>query len=216
MGRLDRMDGMDPLRPAPMNAAAIRQQAASDGYLFCPAIIAPRGIEALQQVISRDLGRADFQAAVLTSPEFAELRCDPGVRAVLEILFRGPAEGGCGDVCRVVPPGPEEFVTRPHQDAFYIHLYPRFRTVWIAVMDCPAEMGPIAVSPASHRRGLHRHDGERGATVPADIVWNRSSLGAGDVVMFHSRTLHCTLGNRSSRARSSVDCRYRPVAARVA
>ena len=110
--------------------------------------------------------------------------------------------------------GNDSDVTPPHQDHLGMQASPEVLTAWIALVTCPVEMGPIEVAPGSHRAGLRAYRAVAGSRVlacEADDLAGRfttTDLLAGDVVIFHSLTVHRTRANRSDHVRLSVDFRY--------
>ena len=91
-------------------------------------------------------------------------------------------------------------------------------TVWIAVTDADEENGCLVSIPGSHREGSHPHEAGRIArepTVPESIIAGRGGVPLpvkrGGIVLFHRHNIHCSLPNRSSRLRWSLDLRYHPV-----
>jgi ectoine hydroxylase-related dioxygenase (phytanoyl-CoA dioxygenase family) len=109
--------------------------------------------------------------------------------------------------------------TPPHQDFPHeqgaVHSY----TAWIPLGDCPRELGGLAVWPGS----LHRHVIEHGF-VPGvgglgihpdcmpDVEWYSIDYQIGDVLVFHSLTVHGALPNRTGdRLRISADFRYQRI-----
>jgi ectoine hydroxylase-related dioxygenase (phytanoyl-CoA dioxygenase family) len=157
-----------------------------------------------------------FQCKVLTLPRFKALGVHPALLAALERLAGGPVEAHAGDACRVMPPRRPDLTTRPHQDHFYLRGDARLWTAWIPLGDCPIGLGGLAVAPGSHRAGLLAHGpgfgGKAGVDVADDDVWVAGNYRCGDVVVFHSLTLHRALVNESAdQLRLSADYRYRPL-----
>jgi len=110
------------------------------------------------------------------------------------------------------PPRVADAVHPFHQDAFYFPFGPHDRVLgcWIPLDDADAENGTLVVVPGSHRDGVARHEYPEGLVnmgsfhIPgADAVEGAEVLEvkAGDLVMFHSRTWHKSLGNASGRRR---------------
>ena len=69
------------------------------------------------------------------------------------------------------------------------------------------------MAEASHRHGVHAFavsSGAGGMEVTTDLEgsWRGGGLAAGDVVIFHSMTVHKGLANRTARLRHSMDARY--------
>lgn len=108
-----------------------------------------------------------------------------------------------------------------HQDYRFVHGSPDVLTVWVPLHPC--QVGGIVVERRSHRGGL-RPLGDRvpGNHLPpvrdvsaANLVEPRCA--AGDVVVFHSLTVHGTAPNPGRLNRISVDARFQraddPIAA---
>ncbi len=148
---------------------------------------------------------------------FHRLRHDPQLTALLGSLFEAPLFPHPLAVCRLAFPNAAEDATPPHQD------YPNNQgsldtyAAWMPLGPCPRELGSIAVLQGSHRFGLLPMRASRGAgnrtTMPrADLQalpWVSGDLAAGDVLVFHSLTVHRSLANRTAdRLRVSVDYRY--------
>ena len=79
-------------------------------------------------------------------------------------------------------------------------------------------MGSLAVLAGSHRQGLYpvaRSLGAGGLSIDTEALpfpWTGSDFAAGDVLLFHSLTVHRGLPNQSpNRMRLSVDYRYQGV-----
>ncbi|MGH9158716.1 MAG: phytanoyl-CoA dioxygenase family protein [Vicinamibacteraceae bacterium] len=55
---------------------------------------------------------------------------------------------------RYALPRDERYVTPVHQDHFFIRQTPRFRTLWIPIMDIGEAVGGLALASGSHELGL--------------------------------------------------------------
>ena len=156
----------------------------------------------------------DFLRAVLPHPSFAALRVAPAVVAVLTAILGAPPESDAGDLCRVVSSDDPAHTTVAHQDRFYLpEGAPRW-SMWVPLGRCPLVLGPLAVLPGSHERGLLPHTGDvawrRGVDVADDAGWAASDLEPGDAIFFSWLTVHRALPNASGRAlRLSATYRYR-------
>jgi hypothetical protein len=232
----------DDATPLLADPAALRRAAAERGYLYLPGLVRRGPVEMLRRRVLAACAAAGvpggpravrpgaarpaegspawlaLQARVAADPAFRALADEPSLVDVLATLFDAPPCGGRGDVCRVVPPGAS--ATPPHQDGFFLRANAwaeseRTWAAWIALVDCPPDLGGIAVLPGSHRPGLLPHivrdAGAPAVDVPPDAVWATSAVRAGDVVLVGCLTVHRGLGNATrDRVRISVDFRYQP------
>jgi hypothetical protein len=160
-----------------------------------------------------------LQQAVLAGPELAALRADPGLLAALSPLLGGEAEGGHGDIVRLTCPGQPELATRPHQDGFYLTEPREVWTVWIPLVPCPAELGPLALLRARptrllpHAVGPHAVPELADVPTPADApeAWEAFPLAPPAALAFRHTVVHAALPNLTrDRLRLSVDLRFRP------
>jgi ectoine hydroxylase-related dioxygenase (phytanoyl-CoA dioxygenase family) len=110
-------------------------------------------------------------------------------------------------------PGPLG-ATPAHQDHLGMQGTADAYTIWVALTPCPVGAGVLAVAEGSHRGGLRPYQAVAGARVaccdPSDLEgrWVAADLAPGDVIAFHSLTVHRALPNRSAALRLSVDARY--------
>lgn len=113
------------------------------------------------------------------------------------------------------PPGVAQAVHPFHQDAFYFPFGPHDQVLacWIPLDDADESNGTLVVVPGSHRDGVAAHEYPDGLVnmgsfhIPgADTAQGAQVLDvkAGDAVLFHSRTWHKSLGNRSDRRRRVI------------
>ena len=71
-----------------------------------------------------------------------------------------PPEPDAGDLCRVVSSDDPNHTTVAHQDRFYLPADALRWSVWVPLGTCPLAIGPLAVLPRSHQRGLLPHAGD--------------------------------------------------------
>ena len=221
----------------------IRQRARQDGYLFCPSLVPRTTVDALRALaldVASRLGWLDrrtrrdraisvsgvrlgayddprwieFLRVVLHHPLFQAVRDHPNIVGVVETVLRGASEPEAGDLCRVVSGDDPAHTTVAHQDHFYLPGAGARWTVWVPIGDCPLPLGPLAILPGSHRRGLLPHDGpsasQQAVNVSQSAVWGAQDLRAGDVLFFNWLTVHRALPNQRGRElRISATCRYR-------
>jgi ectoine hydroxylase-related dioxygenase (phytanoyl-CoA dioxygenase family) len=147
---------------------------------------------------------------------FHALCMDVALLNVLTALFGEPALPHSRNICRLVFPDTAEYTTPPHQDHVYIGGTLDTWTAWIPVGDCPRDLGGLALVPGSHRWGLlpvvpSIGVGGKQVCVPDEAHWAYSPMTCGDVLLFHSLTVHRALENTTlDRIRLSVDYRYQP------
>jgi len=221
---------------------ALARRAHDEGYLFLRGLVPHAVVGAVRDValtaaerlgwLDRDapretgvalpgvaLGAYDdprwvhFLTMVLPHPACAALRDEPALRRVVEVLLGGPADGSAGDVCRVVSGDDPEHTTPPHQERHYVQGEGWLWTAWLPLNECPLSLGPLAILPRSHRRGLQPHEAGHGrhpsVPVPGEAVWLASDLAPGDVVFHSGLTVHRALPHRGGpRLRLSADFRF--------
>lgn len=112
---------------------------------------------------------------------------------------------------RLIFPNFERGVVHAHQDHTSVAGDEESFTAWIPLHDCPLVQGPLRVLDGSHRFGLQPTAGQTGY-IPRGTEWGdgwaEGDINAGDVLLFHSLTVHEAAPNRSSRLRISMDCRF--------
>jgi ectoine hydroxylase-related dioxygenase (phytanoyl-CoA dioxygenase family) len=118
---------------------------------------------------------------------------------------------------RLIFPNCERLVVRAHQDYEFMGGDPDFFTVWVPLHDCPVQVGSLRVVEGSHRFGIQKHQRENlhVPEIAADVIagdeWVGGRINAGDVLIFHSLTVHAAAPNGSERMRISLDCRFQDV-----
>jgi ectoine hydroxylase-related dioxygenase (phytanoyl-CoA dioxygenase family) len=222
---------------------AIRQHAEREGYVFCRGLVPRVRIDALRRhvlTVAAELGWLDaetpvdtargvdgvrlgayddprwiaFLERVLPHPAFEAVRVAPGVIDVLTAILGAPPQPDAGDLCRVVSSDDPDHTTVAHQDRFYLPGGAPRWSVWVPLSACPLALGPLAVLPRSHPRGLLPHAGEAVWRQSVDVAdgapWAASDLAPGDAIFFSWLTVHRALANVSGRAlRLSATFRYR-------
>jgi hypothetical protein len=117
---------------------------------------------------------------------------------------------------RNIFPAREEYTTKAHQDFPNVQGTTEVFTTWIPLVDCPMETGPLQVAAGSHTQGVydfHIGAGAGGIEIkdPLDGRWVSGPFAVGDVLIFHSMTVHKGVPNRSDRLRMSIDVRFQRV-----
>ena len=138
------------------------------------------------------------------------LAVHPELIAALETVLSESVLAHPRNIVRTVFPSRPSITTAPHQDHRPIKGSPEVWTAWIPLGDCPQELGGLAVLPGSHRSGLHPvADGTIYFETAGDVEWRWNPMRCGDVLLFHSLTVHQARDNRSpDRIRFSCDFRY--------
>ena len=115
---------------------------------------------------------------------------------------------------RLIFPNCERLVTHAHQDYEFMGGDPECFTVWIPLHDVPLDAGPLKIMEGSHSYGIQTHERENlhvpeipDGTAMGD-GWVGGHVNAGDVLIFHSLTVHAAGPNLSDRLRLSLDCRF--------
>ena len=146
---------------------------------------------------------------------FHALGHDTNLFAVISALLGPEVLLQPGNIARFIFPSKLEYTTPAHQDYVHIQGTPDVWTAWLPLGDCPRELGGLSLLPGSHKIGVLPVAKARGAgglrsdTATIDTEWISSPFELGDVLFFHSHTVHQGLPNLSgNRLRLSVDYRY--------
>lgn len=120
-------------------------------------------------------------------------------------------------LARLVFPQPGMGATPPHQDFPHEQGTANAYTTWIPLGPVDRKLGGLAVWPGSHRHGIFEHGfvpgigglGIRFETTAKEPRWSSTDFALGDVLVFHSMTVHKALPNRTDdQIRLSADFRY--------
>ena len=134
---------------------------------------------------------------------------------LMEIVTGAPVFVYPMKMARISTPGKIGFETPPHQDAHSHHAGPTMAGFWVPLHDVSEPMGRVKVLPKSHKLGVRPVFTTQGVGgVQCEIyenetTWHVSDVEAGDVLIFHSCTVHRAEPNTTSEAvRISVDTRF--------
>lgn len=118
-------------------------------------------------------------------------------------------------MARISTPGKIGYETPPHQDAHSHHAGPTMAGIWVALHDVSQQMGRVKVLPGSHKHGVRPVFSAQGVggvqckIYPNETHWHVSDFDRGDVLIFHSGTVHKAEPNTAkSLARISIDTRF--------
>jgi ectoine hydroxylase-related dioxygenase (phytanoyl-CoA dioxygenase family) len=111
---------------------------------------------------------------------------------------------------RLIFPNFESATIHAHQDHTSVGGDDDSYTAWMPLHNCGLEDGPLRILEGSHKFGLQPtdHDGYVLEGNEHGCEWAGGEISAGDMVIFHSLTIHAAAPNRSSRLRISLDCRF--------
>jgi Phytanoyl-CoA dioxygenase (PhyH) len=145
---------------------------------------------------------------------FHALPHHPAMQQVMKMLVGERVLIHPKPIGRLIFPHCDRLRTHAHQDYRFMGGDPECFTVWIPLHDCPVNVGPLQVLEGSHRFGCQKHEYENlhvpeipaGAAVGYD--WVGGEIKSGDVLIFHSLTVHAASPNRSNQLRISLDCRF--------
>jgi ectoine hydroxylase-related dioxygenase (phytanoyl-CoA dioxygenase family) len=151
---------------------------------------------------------------VFNLESFHALPHRPELRSVMKMLVGDAVLVHPKPIGRLIFPNCERLVVHAHQDYEFMGGDPEFFTVWIPLHDCPVEVGPLRIVEGSHRFGIQKHQRENlhVPEIQVDAIagdgWTGGRVNAGDVLIFHSLTVHAAAPNISERMRISLDCRF--------
>lgn len=150
--------------------------------------------------------------------EFHALAHEKPLIALFDTLFGESTLVHARHIARVIFPQNVKYTTPAHQDHYHIRGTEDCWTAWIPLGDCPQELGGVTVLRGSHREGLQSVQPAYGAggvginTEGMPYEWFTTDYSIGDVLVFHSLTIHRGLPNLTpDKARFSVDYRYQPL-----
>lgn len=151
---------------------------------------------------------------VFNLESFHALPHNPALKSVMKMIAGEQVLIHPKAIGRLIFPNCERLTVHPHQDYRFMNGDPECYTVWIPLHDCPTDVGPLQILEGSHRFGFQKHQDENlhVPEIPAETAlgdeWVGGQINAGDVLIFHSLTVHAAAPNRSDKLRISLDCRF--------
>jgi len=145
---------------------------------------------------------------------FHRLVHDPRLTVALRSLIAEDLLPHGRRIVSLIYPG---FHVPSHQDFSYVQGAVDFFSVWIPLDPHPDEVGKVRVFPTEDARQLRPLQVTRTRGVGTDVSdddprWQEIDLKLGDVLVYHSMTIHAVSPNRSGRI--AVACEYRYQSAR--
>ena len=115
-------------------------------------------------------------------------------------------------IARMIFPCYERAVLHAHQDNSGIGGSSEMYTAWMPLHDCMRGQGTLEIKESSHLYGLQGTVSEVSGYITPETAqggdWVGGQIDAGDVVIFHSLTVHTSTLSASNQLRLSVDCRF--------
>ena len=191
------------------DAALIRKQAKSQGYIFVKDLIPSADLLKLRREITAVCARHHLLDASQDSVEGIALPGRPVVEGVdeeyktyygdiqklrsfhamahhptllklLSDLFEEDVLIHPRNILRTIFPSLPQYSTPPHQDKYYVKGTSETWTAWIPCGDCPGELGPLAVIHGSHQQGILATREASGAGGRQSIINEDSVWACGD------------------------------------
>ena len=159
-----------------------------------------------------------YYNGLLRLRSFHALALHPRLLQVLELLFDEPPLMHPRHICHAIFPDDPKYVRVPHQDFFAVRGTTDTWTAWLPLGDCGPELGGgLGIVPGSHDTGLQKADDWTMEVKPgSDARWAWSPMSCGDVLLFHSLTIHHAQPNTTDRVRLAVSYRSQPCTLPVA
>ena len=207
--------GLLPIDPV----LALRQQVlhvAEQHELLEPGIHPDAGVRRRGVFICEQDGSETFRRFYIDIQKlrlFHALPHHERILRVLEVLFGDSVLVHPRHICHVIFPGEHQYTTPPHQDFHPVRGTQDTWTVWTPLGDCNAELGGLAIARGSNRRGFLKDNDVRSWKLIEDSTeWAWNPFKCGDVVMFHSLTIHRGRNNvTEDRIRLATSARYQLV-----
>jgi hypothetical protein len=149
-------------------------------------------------------------AEIFSMESFHQFAHHPALRKAMSLLVGPQVLIHPKPIARLIFPNCERYIVRPHQGHMAIGGDSESFTAWMPLHDCPPELGPLRILEASHHYGLQANPktGFVATETARGGDWVGGPINAGDVVIFHSLTVHAGSANVSKQLRVSMDCRF--------
>jgi ectoine hydroxylase-related dioxygenase (phytanoyl-CoA dioxygenase family) len=196
--------------------AAILAICHANGWVRRPRSVADATVRGTPVIEGQDEYFAVYDA-VQRLESFHRLADEPVLIDIIRALVGEPVLVHPLKICRLMFPENEAYATPPHQDFPNNQGTPETYAIWIPLGGCTRRLGSIAVLEGSHRLGVLPMCEAVGAGLRATaphpeldrLRWVSGDMAHGDILLFHSLTVHRSLPNRTpDQLRISVDYRY--------
>lgn len=190
--------------------------------------VVSQGIADMEAIHKLDLDRTDIglPAHIYLDIQrlklFQEMLHEPELLHFFRLLFDAEPFPHPKTIGRIMLPHRQLRPTPQHQDFIHIQGTTTTWTSWFPLGDTPKELGGLSILKGSHKLGTLSVAPQQGAggleaiLCNVDLDWAEGDYEAGDVIVFHSQTVHKALPNRmGDRIRLSCDFRYQPVAQQI-
>lgn len=146
-------------------------------------------------------------------PEFHAIQHHSGLIGLFERMFGEAVLPHPRLIGRTIFPQKVQYTTPPHQDFIPIQGTADTYSAWFPLSDLTPELGGLQLASGSHQKGLYDFEpalGAGGIAITEDFgeAWVHSPMKQGDVVIFHSMTVHKGVACTGDRLRMSMDARY--------
>ncbi|MES2393693.1 MAG: phytanoyl-CoA dioxygenase family protein [Acidobacteriota bacterium] len=148
---------------------------------------------------------------VFNLPSFHALPHTPALTAMMQRIVGPELLVFPKSAPRLIFPNFARGVIHAHQDHTAITGLTDSYTAWMPLHDCSIQHGALRILEGSHRFGLLptvANTGFIGSETFPPGDWVTGPIHAGDVLLFHSLTVHEAAPNLSSQFRLSIDCRF--------
>ncbi len=204
---------------SPQDVAAV-EEAIGEAVAAAPGWLAartdPAEWRAGPSVADEGYDAPDFWAMyrrVQSIQGFHEFAHHPRIVSAVQGLLEDEVFVHSNHVARVVGPSARVEPTRIHQDWRPIQGAADTLTVWIPLADIPPPLGGLRILEGSQTGGVVPLD-PKTESIPIDDDdprWRSASYRRGDILIFHSLTVHAGLPNTTDRLRRSCEFRYQRV-----
>jgi ectoine hydroxylase-related dioxygenase (phytanoyl-CoA dioxygenase family) len=162
---------------------------------------------------ARDTSSPIYKAVyddVFSLPSLHRLPHHPLIRSIMKLLVGDQLFIHPKPEARLIFPNFTPGIIHAHQDHTAVQGAVDTYTVWLPLHDCPPLQGPLQILEASHRFGLQSSEttGYLPEGKESGGSWAGGEIRAGDLLLFHSLTVHRAAPNRSNMLRISVDFRF--------